>query len=348
MQVGYLYDPVFLEHTHSTHPENKTRLEAIMALLAREKMLEQLVHIPFIPATNAQLRAVHDPAYLFALEHFASYGGGMIDVNTYANRGSYRAASAAAGASMAATRAVLSGDVSRAFALVRPPGHHAYADHANGFCLLNNMACAVQEALGNIRGEASKPVERVAIVDFDVHHGDGTQDIFYDDPRVLYISTHQEKIFPGSGMVDEKGVGIASGTTVDIPFPAMVGDNGYARVFDEIITPLVRRFKPGLILASAGFDAHWLEEISTMAVSLDGFTRMVKTVAGLSDELCGGRMVVLLEGGYDLEVLSYGVLNTFHVLNEEIGRVQNPLGSFPGREAPVDRLISQVKHIHGL
>ena len=348
MRVGYLYDPVFQEHTSESHPENKTRLDAVMVLPEFEQLRQRLEQIPFDSASNAQLRSVHDPSYLFALERFAKYGGGMLDVNTYAGQGSFMAASAAAGAAIAATRAVLAGDVTRAFALTRPPGHHAFTERANGFCLLNNMAFAVKEALGEIRGEAGKPVKRVAIIDFDVHHGDGTQDIFYDDPRVLYISTHQERIFPGSGMIDEVGVGVAAGTTVDIPFPARVGDNGYVRMFDEVITPLVRRFKPGLILVSAGFDAHWREKIATMAVSLAGFTRIVENISNLSNELCDGRLVVTLEGGYDLEVLSYGVLNTFHVLNEEAGRALDPLGVFPGRETPVSEFISRVKRMHGL
>jgi acetoin utilization deacetylase AcuC-like enzyme len=348
MQVGYLYDPVFLEHTHIGHPEDKPRLEAVMALLTREKMLEQLVRVPFFSAMDDQLRAVHDPAYLFALEQYAGRGGGMIDINTYVHQGSYRAASAAAGASIAAACAVMNGEVLRAFALIRPPGHHAYADHASGFCLMNNMAFATLAALGEINGGQVHPAARVAIVDFDVHHGDGTQDIFYDDPRVLYISMHQEMIFPGSGKIEEIGVGKATGTTVDIPFPAGVGDNGYAHVFEEIITPLLRRFMPELILVSAGYDAHWLDHVATMAVSLDGFTLMVKTLANLSNELCSGRMVVILEGGYDLKVLSYGVLNTFHVLKERSDCVINPLGLFPDRETSVGRLVSQVKQMHGL
>ena len=358
MQVGYLYDPVFLEHDDSHHPENRARLEAIMALLRREGLLNQLANLPFTPATNEQLAMVHDPAYLFALEHYAARGGGMLDLNTYVNSASFRAAVTAAGAAIAASRAVMGvgGAVSRAFALVRPPGHHAYADQAGGFCLLNNVAFAALEALGQFSDDriprveraVERAVDRVAVVDFDVHHGNGTQDIFYADPRVLYVSTHESPLFPGTGQIEETGAGNAIGTNVNIPLPSGVGDNGYARVFDEIITPIVRRFKPGLILVSAGYDAHWLDQIAMMSVSLGGFAQMMSRLVSLSEELCAGHLVVILEGGYDLEALSYGVLNTFHVLGGAPDRVTDPLGPPPGRETSIDKLIAQIRRVHEL
>lgn len=351
MTVGYLYHPVFLEHRQTDHPENPARLEAIMSRLRREGMLNQLVDLPFTPASQDQLGRVHDPTYIVTLEQFARQGGGMVDSDTYVNSASFRAASAAAGAAIAATRSVLTGTVQRAFALVRPPGHHASADQAGGFCLFNNVAFAVRQALGDLNpSDSSEQINKVLIVDFDIHHGNGTQAIFYMDPRVLYISMHQWPLYPGTGRIYERGSGEAIGTTVNIPLPPGVGDNGYAQVLDEVIVPLARRYQPGLLVVSAGYDAHWMERIyrAQMALSLKGYHHLVSTLVDISNEVCRGHMVCVLEGGYDPDVLSYGVLNTFYALMENSDRVQDPLGGSPDRETSARRVIEQVKQLNGL
>jgi acetoin utilization deacetylase AcuC-like enzyme len=352
MQTGFLYDPLFLAHTQRNHPERRERLDAIMALLAREKVLDGLAAIPFSAATSQQLSHIHDLPYVIGLEQYSARGGGMLGLDTYVNASTYKAAALAAGACMAAVRAILANDVRRAFALVRPPGHHAFADHGEGFCLFNNIAFAAQQALGAFgldNEDALLPaLQRLMIVDWDVHHGNGTEDIFYHDPRVLYVSIHQTPLYPGTGRMTDVGEGAGRGFNVNIPLPPGVGDEGYQRVFDEFITPLAQRYQPQLMLVSAGYDAHWRDSLAHMNMSLAGFARIMQTLTRLSDELCGGRLMVVLEGGYDLEVLSQGVANTFHVLNGQPERVADPAGAYTGREASVDLIIDRLSRVHGL
>jgi acetoin utilization deacetylase AcuC-like enzyme len=359
--VGYCYDPIFLEHDLPGHPENAERLRAVMHLLREQDALSPLRNLPFHAATFDELTAVHTPEYVTKVFHASERGRGGLNPDTYINAASFNAAAMAVGTSMAAAEAVMSGEVSRAFALVRPPGHHAFADHGEGFCLFNSVAFAAKQALGEIasahdqswspsavRNHRNARPERVMILDFDVHHGNGTQAIFYDDPRVLYASVHELGwIYPGTGRAEETGRGQGKGATINVPLPAGVGDLGYARVFDEIFVPAVRRFKPNLILASAGFDAHWRDPLANMNVSLAGFARMMRVLCELSEALCGGRMVVVLEGGYDLAALSYGVLNTLRVLQGD-GEIEDPLGQCAEEETPVDGLIDYLQMANGL
>jgi acetoin utilization deacetylase AcuC-like enzyme len=348
MQTGYLYSPEFLAHTQRNHPESHVRLEAVMALFHQHKMQEHLTEVSFGPASFEQLRVVHDPSYVAQVEQLSTRGGGMLGPDTYVNRHTYDVASLAAGAAITAVNVVLGDDLHRAFALVRPPGHHAFADHGEGFCIFNNIAFSALRALGDLGGHEQPVVERVMIVDWDVHHGNGTEDIFYRDPRVLYVSTHQSLLYPGTGRLAETGEGPGRGTTMNIPLPPGVGDKGYIRVFNEIIVPAAHRFRPQLILVSAGYDAHWRDMLAHMKMSLVGLARIATIVAQLSDELCGGRMVVVLEGGYDLEVLSYGVLNTLYVMNGNLEQVADPVGPSTSDETPVDQVIRRVKQVHDL
>ncbi len=350
--VCYVRDPAFLNHTLPRHPESRERLEAVAQLLDAERAWDGLERLPARAASRAELCAAHAPDYVDRLQRLSAAGGGMLTPDTYVTPASFEAASLAAGACAAAARAVLEGadghgrPVERAIALVRPPGHHAFAGSGGGFCLFNNAAFAVKAALGDVPGHPAA-VERVAIVDWDVHHGNGTQDIFYADPRVLYLSTHQSPLYPYTGRVDETGSGAGRGATINVPLPAGTGDAGYACVFDEIVAPAARRFQPQLIVVSAGYDAHWRDPLAGMALSLAGYARLAEAVCALSDELCAGRVAVILEGGYDLDVLSYGVLNTLRALRGE-GAAVDPIGPFPGRETPVDQAIHQVKRAHGL
>jgi acetoin utilization deacetylase AcuC-like enzyme len=356
-----LYDPIFLEHDLPGHPENAERLRAVMSLLREQNTLSRLRPLPFSAATFDELTVVHTPDYVSKIFHASERGRGGLNPDTYINAASFNAAAMAAGASMAAARAVMNGEATRAFALVRPPGHHAFADHGEGFCLFNNVAFAARQALGEIssdddqswspsavRSHRNARPERVMILDFDVHHGNGTQAIFYDDPRVLYASAHEYGwIYPGSGHAEDGGRGQGKGATINAPLPASVGDFGYARVFDEIFAPAARRFKPGLLLVSAGFDAHWRDPLANMNVSLAGFARMMRVLCELSEELCGGRMVVVLEGGYDLTALSYGVLNSLRIMQGE-GDIEDPLGLCSEEETPVDGLIDYLRTANGL
>ena len=274
------------------HPERAERLRAIEAALAAEPS-----HPVAEPreADPAELARVHDAGYLQRL--LALRGRSEeLDPDTYVSAGSVEAALLAAGASVDAARRVLGGEVPSAVAFLRPPGHHAERDGAMGFCLLNNVAVAA--AAARAAGAA-----RVAIVDYDVHHGNGTQHIFYDDPAVLYVSTHQYPYYPGTGAAGEIGRGAGEGTTVNLPLPAGMGDAEYLHVFHRVVLPALEAFRPDLLLLSAGFDAHRRDPLGQMNLTTAGYAGLTRLLVAASRRLCGGRMVALLEGGYDLVAL---------------------------------------------
>ncbi len=341
MKVGYVYDPVYLKHDTGHHVEKAARLEAIMSRLEKTGLKQQLVHIAPRPATIEELLSVHKKNHIDYVREVAEGGGGWLDADTVVSSGSYEAALYAAGGVIKAVEAVLSGEVNSAFALVRPPGHHATPTQAMGFCLFNNVAIATRYALAQ-----SEPI---VIIDFDVHHGNGTQDTFWNEPRVSYISTHQYPHYPGSGSVGETGGGVAQGTKINIPLPAGCGDAEYEQVFAQIVAPLARRFQPRLIMVSAGYDAHWADQLAMMKVSTTGFAQIVGTIKGLADELCGGRLVLSLEGGYNLEALATSVKATFDVLLGN-SRIEDPLGPAQRRDRAPDivPLIRQIKEVHHL
>jgi acetoin utilization deacetylase AcuC-like enzyme len=342
MSAGYVYDPVYLKHDTGQHVEVAARLEAIMAHLEQTGLKDQLTLIKPRPATIDEIALVHRQDYIKEIEETAQKGGGWLDPDTVMSAGSYEAALYAAGGLIRAVEAVMGGEPSSAFALVRPPGHHATAGYAKGFCLFNNIAIAAKYALGKYN------LERILIVDFDVHHGNGTQDTFYNDPRVMYISTHEYPFYPGSGAVEETGAGEAEGTNVNIPLPAGCGDAEYLKVFEQVIVPLARRFKPGLILVSAGYDGHWADPLAMMELSVSGYGRMAGIIKNLADELCRGRLTFTLEGGYNLEALAASVKATFDVL---LGNsTSNPLGPSPRHSAEInfDTVLGAVKELHKL
>ncbi len=341
MAAGYVFDPIYLEHDHRGHPECRERLEAIMDVLEKDGILHDLTPLRASDADVGALTRVHTPFYIERVEMAAASGGGFLDPDTYVNGSSYRAAVRAAGGLMGAVDAVLVGRVENAFALVRPPGHHALAGRGMGFCLFNNVAVAACHAL------EARGLERVLIIDFDVHHGNGTQDTFYDDVRVLYFSVHQWPHYPGSGSLSETGRGEGKGYTVNVPLPEGVGDGGYMKVFGEILAPVARRFKPQLILVSAGYDGHWKDPLAGMGLSVKGYARLMGVIRGLAVEVCGGGLVMTLEGGYHLEALSYSVLASMRVL---LGRddVVDPLGPSRSPEPDIEELLGAVRETHGL
>lgn len=343
MKVGLVYDPIYLKHDTGQHPENAARLEAIITHLERTGLKQQLIPITPRPATVAELALVHDMRHISYIQEVAQRGGGWLDPDTVMSPDSYDAALYAAGGVIRATEAVMNSEVNRAFALVRPPGHHATPQQAMGFCLFNNLAIAVKYALARYK------LERIVIIDFDVHHGNGTQETFYADPRVLYISTHQYPFYPGTGGIDETGTGEGKGTTINIPLPAGCGDGEYEHAFTQIIAPAARRFQPRHIFVSAGYDLHWADELALMRVSISGVAQMVKVIKELASELCNGRLVLSLEGGYDLTAQAASVKATFDVLlgNDTI---DDPLGQPPHRFATpsMNQLIKAIKERHGL
>jgi acetoin utilization deacetylase AcuC-like enzyme len=346
MAVGLLYDPLYLEHDTGRHPENGVRLQATTARLQEEGLWEQLGHLAPEPAPWEALTAVHDAYYLRALEEAAAAGGGWLSADTLMSERSFDAARLAAGAAIGAVEAAVAGETRQLFSLSRPPGHHARPAEAMGFCLINIAAVAAAHAIRRLG------LERVFLYDFDVHHGNGTQEIFEADPRVLYTSTHQYPAYPGTGALQETGRGPGEGFTLNVPLPAGVGDAGSLRAIDEIIAPAARRYLPDLLLVSAGYDAHWsngryLSSIQ-MGLTVDGFARIVRRLRALAEELCGGRLVLVLEGGYDPDALGWSVAATLNVLLDR--PVNDPVGPPPwgNAEPEIDDLITAVRRLHRL
>jgi acetoin utilization deacetylase AcuC-like enzyme len=343
MATGYVYDPIYLEHDLRGHPENRRRLETILRVLEERRMRERLDPITPQPISPERLERVHSPRYIDQVRRMADQGGGHLDMDTYIRPASYQAALMAAGGLVKATRAVLDGELQNAFALVRPPGHHALRERGMGFCLFNNVAIAARYAL------AERSLDRVLIVDFDVHHGNGTQDEFEADPGVMYISTHQYPHYPGTGHWRETGSGEGKGSIINVPLGGGVGDEGFAAIFEEIVGPAAWRFQPQLILVSAGYDAHWDDPLASMQLSVGGYTAIARALKALAEELCEGRLVFTLEGGYHLQALSYSLLNTFAVLlGDAAWQLVDPLGPSPRQERSVDEVVQQVRRVHGL
>ena len=348
-RIGFLYDPAVLDHKPPPgHPERPERVRETLALLEREGMLARMERPPHAPATRAQIERVHTPAYLDTVERVVAGGGGYLDAgDTVASAGSWRAATAAAGASIGAVDAVMTGGLDAGFALVRPPGHHAPPDRAMGFCILNNAAIAAAHAV------AAHGLSRVLLVDFDVHHGNGTQDCFYQSPEVLYFSTHQSPAYPFTGPVDEIGEGAGLGFTANVPLPPDVGEAGFLQAFDQVLRPLAERFRPQLVLASAGYDAHWRNAAYVAGIrerlTVQGLAALSTHLREISDAHCPGRLVGILEGGYDLESLGWGVLGTLRAWQGEMS-TEDPLGPPPGdaREPDITALLARVRQVHGL
>ncbi len=343
MKVGLVYDPVYLEHDTGAHVEVQARLEQTMTLLEQTGLLPKLVLLSPRAASQDELLLVHAPEHIARVESVCQKGGGWLDADTVTSPGSCRAALYAAGGVLTGVDAVLAGEVDCAFALVRPPGHHATNLRAMGFCLFNNVAIAVRYAL------KQHGLERVLIADFDAHHGNGTQEAFYSDPQVLYFSTHQYPFYPGTGTIDETGHGAGRGTTVNVPLPAFCGNAEYLRVLQEVLVPVARRFQPQLIVVSAGYDAHWADQISSLEVDVDGYAQMVTVLSKLAEELCGKRLLLALEGGYHLEALSYSIKATFDVLLDG-PRPADPLGPASDLRKPpsIDPILDAIKRVHAL
>jgi acetoin utilization deacetylase AcuC-like enzyme len=343
MRVGLVSDPVYLEHDTGTHIENKDRLTSILNSLEEHNLNDKLIHLPPRAATIDEIATVHAQEYITYVQRKAEKGGGWLDPDTVISEGSFNAALYAAGGVITATEAVLDQEVNTAFALVRPPGHHATCWQAMGFCLFNNIAIAAKNALANSK------VSKILIVDFDVHHGNGTQDTFYANPNVLYFSTHQYPFYPGSGSIDEIGTREGKEFTVNVPLIGGWGDNEYQAVYEDILAPLAFRFKPDLIMVSAGYDAHWADDISSMEMSVPGFVRLAEILILLANKLCNGKLIFVLEGGYNYEALSSSVVST---LNKLLGseEIFDPLGKKPERAIPKSfyELVDLIRNTHKL
>jgi acetoin utilization deacetylase AcuC-like enzyme len=311
MRTAFFSHPDFLLHENSFgHPERPARLTAIAEKLQIAPESQKLRRPHFLPASESELEFCHTPELIARIKALAQSGGGAIDGDTYVGKNSFDIAKLAVGAAMAAVAGVLAGEFQNAFVAARPPGHHAESDRAMGFCLFNNIAIAARAAQ-RIHG-----LERVAIVDFDVHHGNGTQQIFYEDGSVFFASVHQSPFYPGTGKSNERGAGAGLGATLNFPLEAGHGDAEYLQVWQEA-GKAVRDFRPQLILVSAGYDAHARDPLGGMKLSAAGFAALAGSSLEWARELCEGRIVFVLEGGYDLQGLSDSVAATLGVLQGE-------------------------------
>jgi len=343
MKTGYVYDPIFLKHDAGEHPENRGRLEAIVRHLEETGLADELALVKPRAATADELALVHDKRYIAAVKGLCEKGGGWLDTDTFASIRSYEAATYAAGGLLEALDKIFSGELNYAFGLVRPPGHHALSRQAMGFCLFNNIAVAARYATYKYE------LDRVMIIDFDVHHGNGTQEIFYSNHRVSYLSVHQSPHYPGTGDIKESGRGMGRGTNVNIPLPAGCGDIEYLRAFREVIEPFARRFKPELILVSAGYDVLGEDSTGSMEVTAPGIAKITAIIKGLADELCQGRLLFSLEGGYELKSLASSIAATFYVLTDS-RKAEAMMDEPPHRlGAPdIDDIIAEVREVHQL
>jgi len=310
LRTALISDRRFLKHfAGRSHPERPERA-AVMIEMASRLNRDALLAISPREATTEEIELCHDPAYVAEVKRSASMPRYDFDPDTHTSPDSCQTALLAAGGVLTAVEAVMDGAADNAFAIVRPPGHHALAARAMGFCLFNNVAIAARYLIRR-RG-----LKRVLVIDWDVHHGNGIQDIFYDSPEVLYFSTHQYPFYPGTGALDEIGYGAGAGYTVNAPMPATFGDNEYLRVFDDLLAPVVRQFRPEFILVSSGFDAHFRDPLGGMRVTEGGFAALARRAKRMAAECCGGRMAVALEGGYDLQAL----VDSGRSVIDELGR----------------------------
>jgi acetoin utilization deacetylase AcuC-like enzyme len=302
-QTGIVYSDRFLDHdTGPGHPERPERLRALVPHLQKASLWASARHLTFEPATEELLTRVHTPGHVRFVRESCLRGATLLDEgDTRVSKMSYDAAILAAGGVAAAVDAVMLGELRNVFCAVRPPGHHAERDRAMGFCLFNNAAIGARHA------QTSHGAGRVAIIDWDVHHGNGTQHIFYDDPSVLYISTHQYPFYPGTGSRGERGIGPGEGATLNIPMPAGAGEREYLSAFRDEILPALARFRPELIIVSAGFDAHRNDPLANINLTEATFATLTSLVMDAARGACGGRIVSILEGGYNLTALALSV-----------------------------------------
>jgi acetoin utilization deacetylase AcuC-like enzyme len=318
MDAAIIWDEAYAEHATGAHPEGADRISTMVDHLRATDLWPGLTVVKPEPATEDDILLVHTRRHLALIKRAGQGGGTWIDSDTHVSSRSYETALLSAGGAMAATRLWDDGLVP--FALIRPPGHHATPDRAMGFCLFNNIAVATAKLLEEGR-------ERVAIIDWDVHHGNGTQAAFYDEPRVLFLSLHQWPHYPGSGFFTECGEGPGEGYTVNLPLPAGSGDADYSLAFEAIVEPVLKQFAPQAILVSAGQDIHSDDPLGGMEVTDGGFGMMGLRCLRLARELCDGRLAFVLEGGYDRGASARAVEAVLRAVTDETAPAIDPEGS---------------------
>ncbi len=342
MKVGYFYSPIFLKHSSAGHPEAPQRLEAIMQVWQDTHLLDKLVALEPTAADNDQILRVHSLKHLNMMENADRRGGMQIDGDTYMNEYSHQAALLSAGAAINAVDAVMNGVVDASVSIARPPGHHATRDLAMGFCLFNNIAIAAQHAI-DVYG-----LERVLIMDFDVHHGNGTQDIFYSSPQVYYFSAHRYPFYPGSGHWRDIGAEEGRGFTFNVPLPHSVGNEQFARVFDDLLYPAMARYQPQLVLVSAGYDAHWADPLGALTLlDATGYAYMTRVLHSIARDFAQGRIAFILEGGYNFDALGWSTHATVEALFGN-SVTEDPIGAPPREERDISDLIEHLQGVHQL
>ncbi len=345
MTTAFITHPRFVEHELPGHPESPARMQAIWQELERSGLTARMLQLMPAPVSDEAILMAHSAAYLKVLKRVAleyTQQTVMLDQDTWMTPGSLEVARLAAGAALQAVDVVLEGSADNALVVARPPGHHAAPRGAMGFCLLGNVAMAALHAC------EQHGLERVMVVDIDVHHGNGSQDILYTEDRVSFLSIHQSPLYPGTGAADETGTGRGAGYTVNIPLRAGHGDASYLALFKALIWPLVRRWQPQLILVSAGYDGHHKDPLANMRLTLGGYVDITRELLAMAQEMCDGRIVFVLEGGYQLDVLAHGLHNLAQQLLGDDG-FSDP---FDNRNLKtrqdVASVIDRIRRIHKL
>ncbi|WXG40820.1 MAG: histone deacetylase [Candidatus Freyarchaeum deiterrae] len=341
-KTGIIYHPDYLEHETGNHPENKKRLIVTMDFLKEKGVLDRPEIEMFSPekAPTEIVALNHSMEYIEHVNHLSERGGGMLDPDTVVSARTFEVALRAVGGALLGAEKIKKGEVENSFALVRPPGHHATYDHGHGFCIFNNIAILSRYMLKNWG------VKRILIVDFDAHHGNGTQDSFYDSPNVLYFTLQQWGIYPGSGWYQEIGEKEGKGYTVNVPLPWGTDDESYLFALRELLYPIADQYNPEFILVSAGFDSHYSDTLTSMNISSAGHGKIMETILDIAKQKCGGKVAVLLEGGYSLPALPQSIFNVISRMADlgEFLEDDQPK-SEPRTREEVQRLVDEIKKV---
>ncbi len=342
-KTGIVKDIRYLRHsTGFAHPESPERLGAIYEMLENSSMAGKLTEIQPRLATHQEIESIHNPDYVEFIAGTAGKQCVYLDPDTTTSPDTYETAKLAVGGVCNAIDSVIDGKVDNAFALVRPPGHHAEKDTAAGFCVFNNIAIGAMHAINKYK------FKKILIVDWDLHHGNGTQHSFYGDPRVLYFSTHQYPYYPGTGSLSESGKGEGENYTINVPLSIGAGDAVFVKIFRKILQPVAMAFKPDLVLLSAGFDTYYQDPLGGMRVTPDGFAAMTRVLLNIADACCRGRFVVVLEGGYHLGGLAKSVkavlqemLDETHISEERLALIEKEVDENTSKSI-IDKVIARI------
>lgn len=340
VQTGLVYDQAYLNHDTGSHPENGDRVAYSYNILGKAQMLEKIVAIKPRPATMEEIELVHKPVYFTRVRDFSNRGGGHFGEDNVGSHGTFDTALLAAGGTLSAVDAVMERKVESAFALVRPPGHHATPGAAMGFCFFNNIAICARYAAKKYG------LSRILVVDWDEHHGNGTEGIFYNDSSVLYFSVHREWNFPGTGHVNSVGEGGGKGFNINVPLPRRSNDDDYEYVFRQILKPVAYEYNPELVLVSAGMDTHAKDYIGQMNMSGSGYARLAAVVLEIAGSCCGGASVFVLEGGYNPKALAEGVLAVINTMVDWDPKEEHPAEENLLVKIAVKGAVSDVRRVH--